>query len=427
MKYFKLQDLCTEIVDCPHSTPEWKNEGIRVVRNFNLKDGNLDFADGYFVDEETYLNRIKRAAPEEGDIIISREAPMGVVAIVPKGLKCCLGQRLVLLKVDKSKVNPIYLLYVLMSDFVQTQFRRADATGSIVSNLCIPDLKDIIIPVIGKNQDEASKLLAKINDKLLLNKKINDNLEQQAKLLYDYWFLQFEFPNKDGKPYKSSGGTMVWNKQLKCEVPDGWQITTLKGHFNIERGVSYTSKDIEGLDGVPMINLASVDTNRNYKPGELKYYSGKATDKSILQAYDLLIACTDLTRNADIVGCPILVPDDSRSYIFSMDMAKITSATDKLDEMYLYMTLRTDFYHNYIKRWASGTNVLHLNLDGLDWYATWLPPIELQKKYGEIIKKIHRQKCILMAENENLTSLRNWLLPMLMNGQATVEVQATDL
>ena len=246
-------------------------------------------------------------------------------------------------------------------------------------------------------------------------------------MLYDYWFLQFEFPNKDGKPYKSSGGTMVWNKQLKCEVPAGWQITTLKGLFNIERGVSYTSKDIEGIDGVPMINLASVDTNRNYKPGELKYYSGKATDKSILQAYDLLIACTDLTRNADIVGCPILVPDDSRSYIFSTDMAKITSATDKLDEMYLYMTLRTDFYHNYIKRWASGTNVLHLNLDGLDWYATWLPPIDLQKKYGEIIKKIHRQKCILMAENENLISLRNWLLPMLMNGQATVEVQATDL
>ena len=176
MKYFKLQDLCTEIIDCPHSTPEWKNEGIRVVRNFNLKDGNLDFTDGYFADEDTYLNRIKRATPEEGDIIISREAPMGVVAIVPKRLKCCLGQRLVLLKVDKSKVNPIYLLYVLMSDFVQTQFRRADATGSIVSNLCIPDLKDIIIPVIEKNQDEVSKLLAKINDKLLLNKKVNDNL-----------------------------------------------------------------------------------------------------------------------------------------------------------------------------------------------------------------------------------------------------------
>ena len=176
MKYYKLNDLCTDIIDCPHSTPEWKSEGIRVVRNFNLRNGNLDFSDGYFVDEETYLERIKRAIPEEGDIIISREAPMGVVAIVPKGLKCCLGQRLVLLKIDKKKLNPFYLLFILMSDFVQTQFRRADATGSIVSNLCIPDLKDIVIPVIDVGQENVAELLKNINDKIQLNKKINDNL-----------------------------------------------------------------------------------------------------------------------------------------------------------------------------------------------------------------------------------------------------------
>lgn len=176
MKYCKLYELCTDVIDCPHSTPEWRTEGIRVVRNFNLNNGNLDFTEGYYVDEETYYNRIKRAKPEAGDIIISREAPMGVVAIVPDHLKCCLGQRLVLLKVDKTKVNPIYLLFVLMSDFVQTQFRRADATGSIVSNLCIPDLKDIIIPVLDKNEDNISTLLDHINQKLLLNKKINDNL-----------------------------------------------------------------------------------------------------------------------------------------------------------------------------------------------------------------------------------------------------------
>ena len=176
MRYYKLHELCADIIDCPHSTPEWKDSGVRVVRNFNLKDGNLDFSDGYFVDEETYQQRIRRAIPEPDDVIISREAPMGVVAIVPKGLKCCLGQRLVLLKIDKSKVNPVYLLHVLMSEFVQTQFRRADATGSIVSNLCIPDLKDIIIPVIEKSQDNVSTLLANINEKILLNNRVNDNL-----------------------------------------------------------------------------------------------------------------------------------------------------------------------------------------------------------------------------------------------------------
>ena len=219
MKYYKLNDLCTDIVDCPHTTPDWKNEGIRVVRNFNLKDGNLDFTDGYFVDEATYLERTKRAIPEEGDIIISREAPMGVVGIVPKGLKCCLGQRLVLLKVNKGKCDPYYLLNTLMSDFVQTQFKRADATGSIVSNLCIPDLKEIIIPVIESGQEDVARLLEIINKKQLINNAINDNLEQQAKLIYDYWFTQFDFPDENGKPYCSSGGKMVWNEQLKRNIP----------------------------------------------------------------------------------------------------------------------------------------------------------------------------------------------------------------
>ena len=179
MKYYKLQDLCIDIIDCPHSTPDWKNEGVRVIRNFNLKDGNIDFSDGYFVDEATYAERTKRAVPEEGDIVISREAPMGVVGLVPKGLKCCLGQRLVLLKVNQQKCAPFYLLNMLMSDFVQTQFRRADATGSIVSNLCISNLKEIIIPVIERGQREVAGFLEMINRKYIINNAINDNLEQQ--------------------------------------------------------------------------------------------------------------------------------------------------------------------------------------------------------------------------------------------------------
>lgn len=111
---------------------------------------------------------------------------MGVVAIVPDNLRCCLGQRLVLLKVDKKKINPIFLLFVLMSDFVQTQFRRADATGSIVSNLCIPNLKDIIIPVLDENEQNISIFLKHINNKLLLNKKINDNLAVNLERLLDH-------------------------------------------------------------------------------------------------------------------------------------------------------------------------------------------------------------------------------------------------
>ena len=179
MKTRKLADLCSDVLDCPHSTPKWLTSGVRVIRNFNIKDGALDFTNGFYVDEDTYQSRIKRGAPEAGDIVISREAPMGVAALVPDGLKCCLGQRLVLLKVDRTKCDPRYLLFALMSDYVQTQFRRADATGSTVSNLAIPDLKEIRIP-IAEGQAEIGELLDLVQSSILLNKQINDNLPMAA-------------------------------------------------------------------------------------------------------------------------------------------------------------------------------------------------------------------------------------------------------
>lgn len=267
-----------------------------------------------------------------------------------------------------------------------------------------------------KNQKRLSSVLSNIDKKIENNNKINAELESLAKTIYDYWFLQFEFPNEEGKPYKSSGGKLVWNEELKREIPEGWAYSLLKDKFSIKRGVSYTSDDIKNNNGIPMLNLACIDTNRNYRDGELKFYSGKAKAE-FLSSGDLIVACTDLTRNADIVGSPILVPQTGENFIFSMDLVKLIPNKDIFDKYYLYMCLRTDFYHNYIKKWASGTNVLHLNLDGISWYKTWIPPMELQNKFSNIIKKIHSKKGIILKENRELSSLREFLLPLLMNGQ----------
>lgn len=111
---------------------------------------------------------------------------------------------------------------------------------------------------------------------------------------------------------------MVYNKILKRNIPVGWRVEQLKGKLKFQRGISYTSKDIADNIGVPMINLACIGIDRNYRDGELKYTNGKI--KELLDKEDLLIACTDLTRNADIIGSPILVPSDNL-YTFSADIA----------------------------------------------------------------------------------------------------------
>ena len=428
MNTVHLDTLCTDIIDCPHETPEWLREGIFVVRNYNLIDGEVCEQNASYVDEQTYIKRTRRAIPANGDIVISREAPMGVVGMIPPGMRCCLGQRLVLLKVNKELCSADYLLFVLQSNYVQSQIKQVDKTGSIVSNLNIPVLRELNIPYLDvKKQVRTGVVLKKISEKIALNKRINSELEAMAKTLYDYWFVQFDFPDENGKPYRTSGGAMEWNEQLKREIPKGWKVEPLKGKFNIERGITYTSENIESGVGIPMLNLACINTNRKYRDGELKYYKGAVSDKDKLSAGDLLIACTDLTRNADIVGCPILVPADGQEYTFSMDLAKLIPFEKVFNRYYLHSTLQTDYYHNYIKKWASGTNVLHLDLSGIDWYMTWIPPKQLQDKYGELNKGIQKRNSSILRENRELSQLRDWLLPMLMNGQATVaDEESTD-
>jgi type I restriction enzyme S subunit len=137
--------LCAAVLDCHHSTPVWTASGSIVIRNQNIRDGKLDFSQPSFTDETHFAERTRRAIPSFGDLVITREAPMGLVCMIPKGLKCCLGQRMVLLRLNHDAADTQYLLYALLSEAVQRSISVAGGTGSTVSNLRIPVLKGLEI------------------------------------------------------------------------------------------------------------------------------------------------------------------------------------------------------------------------------------------------------------------------------------------
>ena len=380
--------------------------GIRVVRNFNLKDGNIDFTDGYFVDEATYIERTKRAVPEEEDIIISREAPMGVVGIVPKGLKCCLGQRLVLLKVNKQKCDPFYLLNTLMSDFVQTQFRRADTTGSIVSNLCIPDLKEIIIPVIERGQREMASFLEMINRKCIINNMINDNLEQQAKLLYDYWFTQFDFPDESGKPYRSSGGKMVWNEQLKRDIPSGWKVIPF---LEVASWESNSQPPKSEFIYEPQEGYVRFIQNRDYESNTHITYIPLTKNLSIVDRFDILM---DKYGDAGAVRYGI-------EGAFNVALGKICVHNQNYRE-YIRSFLSSDGIYNFLHNSCMASTRASLNESNLAILNIPIPDEKLILGYEKILCKMRLSILKNNDETQKLIDLRDWLLPMLMNGQATI-------
>ena len=137
--------LCSAVLDCHHSTPIWTKSGTVVIRNQNIRNGKLDLSDPSFTDEKHFIERTRRAIPTFGDLVITREAPMGLVCMIPNGLRCCLGQRMVLLRVDRDAADTQYLLYALMSETIQRAISVAGGTGSTVSNLRIPVLKGLRI------------------------------------------------------------------------------------------------------------------------------------------------------------------------------------------------------------------------------------------------------------------------------------------
>ena len=399
---------------------EFVSEGINFIKSESISDSKyLNNVIFEHIDEETD-RKLKRSRINEGDLLFSiAGAYLGKIAIakasdVPANTNQAVG----IVRLKKDKVNVDYVYYYFSQNNINAYINKLSSQSSQPNlNLDLLGKLEFELKSI-KDQQKIASVLSSLDSKIELNNRINAELEAMAKTLYDYWFVQFDFPDATGKPYKTSGGKMVWNEELKREVPVGWEVKLLDKEIEIQRGISYTSKEING-DGIPMISLNSFNLDGTYKSEGIKTYSGKFAQKNILKSGDLLIAATDVTRNADIIGRAILVPDYYKEdLVFSMDIAKIISKN--IPSSFLMMLFNSNHYHNYIKWYASGTIVLHLNLDGVNRYIIEMPPLNLLKMFDEFYSPIANRVYNTAKENQKLTELRDWLLPMLMNGQVKV-------
>ena len=227
-----------------------------------LTCGNFDYHNNCFKENTSkdnlfYTGEFKEEfLLEKGDIItpLTEQAIglLGTTARIPKSGKYIQSQDIALVKCKAGKIDPTFCYYLISSRLVrnqlsaaaqQTKIRHTSPDKIKACTVWIPELDEQI--TIGR-------LLASLDDKIHLNKRINDNLEAMAKQLYDYWFVQFDFPNEEGKPYKSSGGAMVWNEKLKREIPQGWSDCKLKDFINLfdSKRVPLSSKDRGERQGV---------------------------------------------------------------------------------------------------------------------------------------------------------------------------------
>lgn len=405
-----LENICTKIIDCPHSTPNWLEKGIPIIRNYNLVNGHVNTQNLSYVDKKTYLERIKRAKPEQGDIVISREAPMGAAGMIPPNFNCCLGQRVVLLKLDKEKVDPYYFLYAFQSFLVQKQISQINKTGSIVSNLNIKDLRKLKIPIIDlKKQEIIVKLLKKIDSKITNNNAISKELASMAKTIYDYWFLQFEFPDKDSKPYKSNGGKMVWNDQLKQEIPEGWEVDNLYRIAKFINGIACQKyRPLDDKHKLPVIKITEMHDGYTENT---EFVRDSISKDHIINDGDILFSWS--------ASLETMIWNNGKGGL-NQHIFKVIPQ-DYFSQHFVYQTLSS--YIVNFKRMAEArkTTMGHITKDHLKQSRIMIPPKHVINKFESLVNNFYKEITNLNEENQQLKSLRDFLLPLLVNGQVKIK------
>ena len=411
-KTSKLIDLCDSITDCHHSTPKWTDEGKIVIRSFNVKKGKLLLDEVSYTDDASFQERISRSQPTSGDIIITREAPMGEVCIIPQGVECCLGQRLVLIKPNLDKINNQYLLYALLSEYVQIQIGKSDNTGSTVSNLRIPDLKNLRIPLNDK-QDKIAAVLSALDAKIELNNRINAELENLAKTIYDYWFVQFDFPNADGKPYKSSGGEMVYVEGGGDRaIPAGWKIGRVSDLFEINPSETLSKGTLSAYIDMSAIPTSGFMTGEiQYKPfnGGMKFRNG-----------DVVIARITPCLENGKTGLITLLKDNEIGF-GSTEFIVLRGKNRSLSSFAACLSRSTSFRNFAISNMTGTSGRKRVDAKAIERFSIPIPEDGLISQFEDIVSRYFQLLTINTRENQQLTQLRDWLLPMLMNGQVSIK------
>ncbi|WP_080980330.1 restriction endonuclease subunit S [Streptococcus pseudopneumoniae] len=359
-----------------------------------------------YIDEKIYREyKEKYSYPKKGDILISAAGTIGKTVIFDGEDSYFQDSNIVWIENDESKVTNQFLYYFLQTNpFITTN-------GSTIKRLYNDNLRDTKIPNVPsiQQQNQITDILGALDKKIQINNQINQELETMGKALYDYWFVQFDFPDQNGKPYKSSGGKMVYHPELKREIPEGWGVGKLSSLLEIGRETinpMKTPKEEFKYYSIPEYDVS----------GSFSYELGETirSNKFIVEKSDLLVSKLNPWFNRVVYNL-------EENAISSTEFI-VWKTFNRSEKNFLYQVATSKGFIEYCTRFATGTSNSHKRVSP-DIMVGFQIPFEKMyiQKFGEITDSIRTQVLHNNVQNQELTQLRDWLLPMLMNGQVKVE------
>ena len=413
-----LKELCFEdkcgVYGIPATAEDFDEKKTRYLRITDIsEDGKLLNDSKKSVTSED----IEKYILEEGDIVFARTGNSTGKAYFheAKNGRLAFAGFLIKYSLNPLLVNPKYIRYYSITKQYK-QWVENFSLGSTRGNINAQSFGDCPIPLPERiQQDSLVNVLSALDAKIQLNNKINDNLEQMAKTLYDYWFVQFDFPDTNGKPYKTSGGKMVWSEDLRREIPEDWNSILLGSIGNFKNGVNYDPSN-PGNIACPIINVRNISASRYFlKNSDLDIIYLREADvrKYAVHEGSIIIA------RSGIPGATRLISDFAENTLYC-GFAIHYELNDLSQKLPIFFYLKS--IEEMIKNGSGGTILKNVNQGTLNNLKVALPKNKtITSKFNELISPIFNKINLIEKENQELSLLRDWLLPMLMNGQVKVK------
>ncbi len=418
-KLIKISEIIEEISMGPFGSDikveNFVSSGVPVLNGANIPKYKLVENEFRYVTPDK-AKTFRKAIAKRGDIVITHRGTLGQISYIPENSKFdqyVISQSQFRVALNKKLVDSAYFVYY---------FHTSEGQKRLLANKChvgVPALaqattnfKLIEIPLPAFNiQKKIAKTLTNLDSKIELNNKINAELEAMAKTIYDYWFVQFDFPNSKGKPYKTSGGKMVWNEELKREIPEGWEVLGLENvENNIVTGKTPSTANESYFNGdVPFICIGDVRGNMHIVKTEITLTKAGAetqTNKFIPKGA-ICVTC---------IASPGLVAFATKDSQTNQQLNSIVCKQLE-NRYYLYFYLIDYFKYATAK---TGNTFANMNKGDFASIKVVKPARDILMNFTNLIESSIEKILNNSLENQQLASLRDWLLPMLMNGQVKV-------
>ena len=409
-----LNDICELIVDCPHSTAKDEGAGYPLIRTPNIGKGRLILDGVHRVSKEVYDKRNARAIPQDDDLILAREAPAGNVAIIKNGEKVCLGQRTVLIRPDKRKVNPDFLTYYILAPQQQYEL-LGTANGATVAHVNIPVIKNLPVELPDKKIQQKAADILKAYDELIENNvwqiKVLDEASQR---LYKEWFVELKFVG-----YETCN--------IKAGIPEGWEYLPLQDVIGYEIGGGWGEETIKAKNECEAYVIRGTDfeglENGEIQGIPLRYHTQSNLSARVLQPGDIVFEVSGGSRDEGVARTVLITKaliDRLGKPVMCASFCKLVRP-ERIDfSQYLYDHFRylraSKITEEFDKRSASSI-VNYRWKDFLSQRYILMPSNEVLQKYNTVATWITEKKINLSLQVETLKNARDNLLPKLMSGE----------